>query len=101
MWERLKERKRYSEAQHRPGLGSPKQFNQSSVRRENLNDEIHVVQKGIVNPNVTKTQAVYASAVAIRWYVRRVSLLFIKRSLIAPLGRTSTAARFRRTKRKV
>ena len=54
-----------------------------------------------VNPNVTKTQAVYASAVAIRWYVRRVSLLFIKRSLIAPLGRTSTAARFRRTKRKV
>ena len=53
------------------------------------------------NPNVTKTQAVYASAVAIRWYVRRVSLLFIKRSLIAPLGRTSTAARFRRTKRKV
>ena len=54
-----------------------------------------------VSPNVTKTQAVYASAVAIRWYVRRVSLLFIKRSLIAPLGRTSTAARFRRTKRKV
>ena len=53
------------------------------------------------SPNVTKTQAVYASAVAIRWYVRRVSLLFIKRSLIAPLGRTSTAARFRRTKRKV
>ena len=57
--------------------------------------------RGWINPNVTKTQVVYASAVAIRWYVRRVSLLFIKRSLIAPLGRTSTAARFRRTKRKV